>query len=130
MKLARACCGLLVALLAGCDTASPSPGGGSELKLGLRTPFRGDHALLVTITGPAPATSVRSAGSGYVVYSRSTGNITRVAVFGAINDGDLLRFSVPDAAQAGAWSATVTDAADSLNRTRSSLVGYSLTVSR
>jgi hypothetical protein len=121
---------LCATLLGGCEGASPSPPGNATLTVTLATPNQGDRSLLVTLNGPSAPASVAAANPAYVVYSRSSGNLTRVAVFGAFKDGPLLTLSVPDAAQAGAWTATVTEAADAANAVRASVAGYQLTVAR
>lgn len=120
------------ALLAGCDSgggtpAQPTPG---VLTVSLAAPVAGDRALVIAITGPAAVGDVQAAATGYTTFAGAQGATTRVAVFGAIADGPVLRFSVPDTRQAGQYQASVVDAADGQNTARTSLTAYKLSVSR
>ena len=116
-------------LLGGCEAGSPTPGGDSTLTVTLATPYNSDRSLLVTLSGPSAPGAVSAAASGYVVFTRTSGNVTRVAVFGPLNDGPLLRVTVPAGSTSG-WSAVVNEAADEGNNARASVAGYALTVSR
>lgn len=126
------CC---VVLLAACDgkkspnpvTPEPVPG---ELTLSLSTPHADDRALLLTLTGPGPITGVQASGSGYTVHARAAESSVRLAVFGRVTNGPVVRFHVPDVEKASLYVATLQEAADPQNALRSSTAGYALTVSR
>jgi hypothetical protein len=108
----------------GTDPPPPVPG---TLTVSLTTPNPDDRALLITIAGPA-ITTVSSANAAYLVHARVAGTTARAAVFGRVGAGAVLRVEVPDVARSGAYSATVTEAADSTNAVRASMAGYSATV--
>ena len=95
----------------------------------LTSPNPSDGAALISITGGVidkPAAVSQSDR----VYFRSTGTSTMmVAVVGTIASGGLVRFEAPIGAQASAYSASLLQVADRNNDLRSSLSGYSLTVS-
>ena len=106
----------------------PVPG---QLTATLATPSADDRALMLTITGPEAVTGVTAAGAGYAVFARPADATTvRVAVFGNIAAGALVRFSVPDVNRAAAYSVSVVEAADPANALRASLAGYAVTVAR
>jgi len=94
----------------------------------LVTPYMDDGAILIDITGPAPAAEIVAAAQGADVHSRSNGNTTRVAVFGSLGSGALVRFSVPDVNAAQQFSAQVTEASDRTSALRASVTGYQLTI--
>jgi hypothetical protein len=128
-----ACIPLLLsaALVGACgDAGSPAHSGPGMITLALTAPSAGDHALLLTVSGPAAPTAVTAAGPGYVVRWRATGSSARVAVFGAVVSGPLITVTIPDQSQAARYSAVVNEAADAANVTRTSVVGYTLAVSR
>ena len=120
---------LAAALLAGCDPgggtpAQPTPG---MLTVNLKAAVEGDRALVISIAGPGAVGDVQPA-AGYVAYARPQGGATRVAVFGVLAAGPVVRFSVPDTRQQ--YQATVVDAADGTNAARASMAGYTLEVAR
>ena len=98
------------------------------LTVSLVTPFADDGAILLDITGPAPVTDVVAAAQGAVAHARSNGNATRVAVFGSLGGGALVRFSVPDVNAVQQYAAQVAEASDRASALRSSVTGYQLTV--
>jgi hypothetical protein len=132
-RISRACLGLAAALLAACGggdgTGSAAPGPG-VLTVSLDDPNAGDRAVVLTLNGPGEITGVQAANASHVVYTRTQGTTTRVAVFGVIGDGALLTLSVPDASRAGSYAATVVEAADASNAARASVSGYTATVKR
>jgi hypothetical protein len=119
------------ALLAACsDGGTPRPVPG-ELVLRLETPFADDRAMVVSVTGPEAIGPVAAARAGASVYSTAPGGTSvRVAVFGAIADGDLLRLSVPDVNRARGYAATVVEAAGPSNQSRADVSGYRVTFAR
>jgi hypothetical protein len=98
------------------------------LTVRLVTPNTDDGAILLDITGPAPAAEMVAAAPGAVAYARANGNTTRVAVFGSIASGALVRFSVPDVNAAQQFSAQVTEASNRASALRASVTGYQVTV--
>jgi hypothetical protein len=66
---------------------------------------------------------------GAVVHARANGNTTRVAVFGSLGSGALVRFSVPDVNVAAQFSAQVAEASDRSSALRASVTGYQITIS-
>jgi hypothetical protein len=101
------------------------------LTLRLATPHADDGALLLTLVGPGPITEVAAAaGSAYVVHSRAVDGVTRIAVFGAVAAGDLVRFTVPDVNRAASYSAALLELSDRASALRASTDGYALTVVR
>jgi hypothetical protein len=98
------------------------------LTVRLVTPNADDGAILLEITGPAPAAEIAAAVQGAVVHARSNGNTTRAAVFGSLANGALIRFSVPDVNAAPQFTAQVTEASDRTSALRTSLTGYQLTI--
>ena len=94
----------------------------------LVTPNADDGAILLDITGPAPAAEITAAVQGAVVHSRTNGNTTRVAVFGSLASGALLKFSVPDVNAAPQYTAQVTEASDRASALRTSVGGYQITI--
>ena len=98
------------------------------LTVRLVTPHPDDGALLFEISGPAPAAELAPATQGPLVHARVNGNTTRVAVFGAISAGALVRFSVPDVNAAPQFSARVVEASDRASALRTDVTGYQLTI--
>jgi hypothetical protein len=94
----------------------------------LVTPNTDDGAILVEIAGPTPVADVATPVPGAVVHSRGSGNTARVAVFGSLAAGALVRFSVPDVNAASQYTATVTEASDRANALRASVTGYQITI--
>lgn len=121
---------LLGALLSACDANGPDKPVPGDLVVSLDTPGGADRALLLTVTGPAAPTAVVGAAPAYVVHARTQGTTTRVAVFGALADGALLRVTVPDVRQADRYTATLVESADAANVPRAGVAGYALTIAR
>lgn len=121
---------LAAALLSACDAGEPEQAAPGDLVVTLDTPGNSDRALLLTLSGPAAVTAVQGAAPSYVVHARTQGTTTRVAVFGAVADGPLLRVTVPDVRQAGRYTATLVESAGASNVPHADLTGYELTVSR
>ena len=94
----------------------------------LVTPNTDDGAILLDISGPAPMADLATPVQGAVVHSRTNGNTARVAVFGSIANGALVRFSVPDINAAAQYTAQVTEASDRANALRTSVNGYGITI--
>jgi len=110
----------------GTEPTPPVPG---TLTVNLTTPNPDDRALRVTVNGPGFST-VTPASAAYLVHSRVSGTTARVAVFGRLGAGALVRVDVPDVNRASSYTATVTEAADSTNALRASMAGYAAAVVR
>ena len=105
----------------------PTPG---TLTLSLDTPHDDDRALLVRVVGPDSMTAVQLEAADVTMHTRGEGNDTlRIALFGALADGALLRFSVPDTRAVADYSAEVLEASGPAAALRASATGYELTVS-
>ena|SRR5688500_4520478 len=98
------------------------------LTVRLVTPNTDDGAILLEINGPVPAAELTSAAQGAIVHARANGNTSRVAVFGAIASGALLRFSVPDVNAAPKFSAQILEASDRGSALRPGVTAYQLTI--
>jgi len=94
----------------------------------LVTPYTDDGAILLDITGPSAAAEIVAAAQRAVVHARTNGNTSRVAVFGSIGSGALVRFSVPDVNAAQQFSAQVTEASDRASALRATVTGYQVTI--
>jgi hypothetical protein len=132
-RISRAGLCVAAALLSACgggDGTGSAAAGPGVLTVSLDDPNTTDRAVVLTLSGPAEITGVQATNAAHVVYTRTQGATTRVAVFGTIGDGALLTVSVPDATRASAYTATVVDAADASNAARASVSGYSATVKR
>lgn len=119
---------LAAAVLVACDKGSTGPEAG-DLVLRLATPHADDGALVLTVTGPEIG-AVKPAAAGLIVHSRPAGNGVKVAVFGDVAAGPVLRLTVPDVDRVSQYAATVTEAADRANAVRAGVAEYRLTVSR
>ncbi|MBV9110344.1 MAG: hypothetical protein JO306_13110 [Gemmatimonadetes bacterium] len=130
MKRSRRAAALLLAVfLSACHGNEPVKPGPGMLVATLSTPrAEPSRAAVVLISGPEAVTEVQGASPAYFVAARSEGMLTRVAVFGTLVDGPLLRFTVPDARRAGEYRATVVDAADSANAPSAAVAEYALTL--
>lgn len=105
----------------------PEPG---KLSVQLTTPNTGDAAILLQLTGPTTVTEVQGARSVYVLHHRESSRGITVAVFGALESGSLLTFSVPDRRRVAEYVVTVQEVADDANALRDDLAGYSAVVRR
>jgi hypothetical protein len=116
------------AFLAGaCETGGPSgPSGPGQLTVSVSTTGAGGAAFLLTVTG-AGITNPVAANSGHLLYSNISGNTLRVAVIGSHTSGALLRFRVPDLAQASTYNATLNEVAGSDNNLQST-GNYTVTI--
>ncbi|HET7232953.1 MAG TPA: hypothetical protein VFJ16_23290 [Longimicrobium sp.] len=108
------------------EPPAPVPG---VLTVSLATPNADDRAAVLTITGPAAISSV-SPSTGIVEHHRTNAGTTRVAVFGALSSGALLRISVADVNQAAQYTVSLEEVADATNALRPTLTGYTASVVR
>jgi hypothetical protein len=105
----------------------PVPG---VLTVSLTTPNANDRAAVLVVVAPEPVTGVESAATGVVMHQRTTGTVTRVAVFGRLPSGALLRLNVADVNKSAQYTVTLQEVADATNALRPALTGYTATVTR
>ena len=119
----------LVAMLA-CSKSPTGPQPGT-LTVKLQSPNSGfDGAILFTLTGPNPVTNAR-AGAGDTLWSTDfSGNTSKVLLTGAIANGVILLFDVPDVNDAGSYNVSVNQVAASSDYSLRSLVNYVPLVSK
>lgn len=104
----------------------PLPG---ALSVVLATPHGGaDGAILFTLTGPAPVTSV-TPGPGLRLFAQPFDTTTRFALTGAVTQGTVVTIGVTDVRQVGSYTATLQQVAAPSFELRP-LAGYALRVSR
>lgn len=120
----------LLATLTGCDKPLTEPRAEpGALTLSLTTPYDDDRGLILEVSGPRSPSVVEPLGE-YRIHSRVSGDLFRVAVFGAIQDGAVLTFRVPDVGEVSEYSARVLEAADASSALRPSTAGYSVQIGR
>lgn len=117
---------LLVAIFA-CDVNEPEVPVPSDLVLRIATPHPGEGAVLLRIIGPGLST-VKPVRPDYDVHVRTVEGTLRVAVFGQLVPGDLIRFTVPDMTDAERYTVELVEVAGPDNALRPSLNGYSAVV--
>ncbi len=123
--------GLALALALGgagsCENSTEPVAG--VLTVTLATPNAGaDGAILFTVTGPSPLTSV-TPGAGLRVFSQTLSTTNQLAVTGPLANGAILTIGVADVRAVGQYAATIQDIAAN-DYTLRSLSGYSLTISQ
>ncbi|HSJ07506.1 MAG TPA: hypothetical protein VK936_12450 [Longimicrobiales bacterium] len=107
-------------------TDIPEPG---FLVASITMPGTEDRAVLVTIHGPG-ITGVDGGISGYVVHYRSDPGAVRIAAFGDLRSGPLLRFRVPDARVTSKYTVQVVEVSGPQNELRDDLVAYRVELAR
>ena len=107
----------------------PIPG---ELTIRWTTPNADDRAALLRVVVPAGMTTAvpEVATPGLEVFHRRTADTLRIAVFGDLASGALVRVAVPDVRQASRVGAQVTEVSGADDAVRASLAGYAVTVER
>lgn len=121
----------LTLLLAACsDTSGPPVPTPGDLTLKLALPASDDRAMLVTISGPEVIGAITAASPGYTVFGRPTGTTAKVAVFGTLAAGPVVKFAVPDVNKSASYTAVVTEVAGPANELRDQLAGYLVTVAK
>ena len=127
---------LLIALVTtgmSCGDKTPSgPSGPGELQVRLTAPIGGlDSAIELTISGPAPLTSV-TAGSGLRLFQGQLGgSSTNVALIGPLTNGALiLTIGIQDLAQLSQYHGTITGVALPNSQLRNLPGGYALALTR
>ena len=133
MRIDRLVAGALLGLsLAACSEASgppvPKPG---DLTLKLSLPSSSDdRAMIVSISGPEAIGTIASASPSYTVFGRANGTTAKVAVFGTLTSGAMVKFAVPDINRVAEYTGLVTEVSGPANELRSQLAGYSVTVGK
>lgn len=118
-------------LAAACGDATGPDDGPVPFTLHVTTPFPDDGALLVALYGPLPATGDVVAGSaGLVVHSVRIADTLRIAVFGAIVSGPLVRLGLPAGTVVSEILGRVEDAASRGAVQRDTVSGYTLRLER
>lgn len=112
---------------AGTEPERPEPG---ALTVSLSVPAQDARAVVLSLSGPDSIAQVEGASSSYTVFSRGAAKTRRVAVFGPLATGALLRLHVSDVKQVGGYTATIVEVADTANRIRENLEGYTVRVQR
>lgn len=121
---------MLVGLSCGGD-GPIQPSGPGELKVRLTSPAaNADSAIVFTITGPAPLTSV-TVGTGLRLFQQPLGGTsTRFALTGLMTNGaTILTIGVPDIGALSQYSGSVDGVAQANYQLRS-LPGYALALTR
>ncbi len=121
----------LTIVLAACgDTSGPPVPKPGDLTLKLVLPASDDRAMLVTISGPEAIGAITAASAAYTVFGRPAGNNAKVAVFGTLASGPVVKFAVPDVNKSDLYTAAVTEVAGPANELRAQLSGYVVTVAK
>lgn len=123
---------LAAAMVPACDVTAPIPPEPGVLTVRFGTPGNGDAAAVIDLTVPSgiQVTAVDPVSSALVVFHRAVGGRVRVAVFGDLVTGPLIRIAVPDVNAVDAYTAHVVEVSDADNALRSSLSGYTAAVIR
>jgi len=124
---------LAAVLVASCDSPSaPAPPEPGTLEVRFTTPHADDRAVLLRVRLPAGTVVSQFAveAPGAEGYHRVSGDTLRVAVFGDLTSGTLVRFHVPDRRAVAGIQAAILEVAGADHALRSDLAGYALTVAR
>ncbi len=131
--LLRAATGIFIAgaLFAACHDTTTTVDKPGEFVVSLTTPFADDGAVLVALYGlPPAAVDVTGDDRSLVVYSVRIADTLKVAVFGRITSGPLVRIGPLDGSAVLLIAARVEDAASQANAPRASLSGYGVELRR
>ena len=112
-------------------TASDRPEPGAML-VRLTTPHSDYGAAVFKLVLPEGMTTgiPELSVPGLEVFHRRVADTVRVAVFGSIENGELMRIAVPDLRQATRVTVTLVEVAGEDDALRESLAGYALSVVR
>lgn len=109
------------------DSSGPTAG---VLQVQLSTPNPGaDGAIILTVTGPAPLTSVTSPLAGGRAFTDSLGTTTRIIVTGPLVNGTIAAVGVANVGQVGSYRASIQQIA-AADYTLRPLGGYTLSLVR
>jgi len=117
---------LTLGLACGGDDEPTGPVSGT-LVVELITPAADDGAIVLNIIGPN-ISDLDLVDQSSIMFWIEDASELRAVIVGGLAEGELLKFTVPDVKNVGAYTATVFEVADLTNALRSSLVGYGLTV--
>lgn len=113
-----------VAVTGSCSSSDGGPSGGpGTLAVVLDTPNTDDAAIQLTVTGDS-IKNVTAPGA-FTKFENSSGNTVSLVVLGALTDGQLVSFDVPNTS--GSYVAAIVDVAGPDNALRNKS-DYSLTV--
>ena len=130
IRLSRVSAIALAAFLTSCGAHSPTGPQPGTLQVKLQDPNSGDGAIMFTLSGPTAVTNL-AAGGGDTLWSANSGStVNRVLLTGAIGNGTILRFDVPDVGAVSEYIVSVNSAASSADYSLRSVVNYSAFVSR
>ena len=118
-----------VILLAACKNSTGPVAG--TLKVNLTTPNSGfDGAAIIALTSPVPPTSVTPA-AGLALWGGPVATTNaRIVLTGTLSTGTILTLQVDDVNKVGQYSVTVQQVAATTYQRRTSLTGYSATVTK
>ena len=118
-----------VILLAACKNSTGPVAG--TLKVNLTTPNSGfDGAAVIALTSPVPPTSVTPA-AGLALWGGPVATTNaRIVLTGTLSTGTILTLQVDDVNKVGQYSVTVQQVAATTYQRRTSLTGYSVTVTK
>lgn len=117
---------LTLGLACGGDDEPTGPISGT-LVVELTTPAADDGAILLNIVGPN-ISGLDLVDQTSILFWIEDASELRAVIVGGLGEGELLKFTVPDVKNVGAYTATIFEVSDLSNALRSSLVGYGLTV--
>ena len=119
----------VVVLLAACKNSTGPVAG--TLKVNLTTPNSGfDGAAIIALTSPVPPTSV-TAGAGLALWGGPVATTSaRIVLTGTLSTGTILTLQVDDVNKVGQYSVTIQQVAATTYQRRTSLTGYSATVTK
>lgn len=119
---------LSLGALAAChgEDKPTDPSGPGVLELVLTTPNANDGAVLLEVTGAVDSVQPMS----YTTFSSLESGGARVVVTGDIASGVVARLYVPDAASAGQYTGSLSQAAQRSSFTLQNLTGYRVVVRR
>ena len=114
--------------LADCKgAASPTPG---TVTVSFHTPTTDDGAVLFMLTGPG-VREAQAASSTYKVYWRVvSATEVRFLVVGNLSSGVVATVTIDDLAKVGEYAGTLLEVASRTDALRSSVSGYSISISR
>lgn len=122
---------LIGGLAAACGDGTGPDDGPVPFVLHVTTPFPDDGAVLLALYGSLPATMDVVAGSAeLVVHSIRIADTLRIAVFGAIVSGPLVRLDMPAGTVVSEILGQVEDAASRGAVQRDVVSGYTLRLAR
>jgi hypothetical protein len=118
-------------LLTGCRETTTQVYLPGYFVVSLVTPFADDGAVLIRLQGLPPwPVDVTTENRGLVVHSARNGDTLRIAVFGTLTSGPLVRIGPLDASTVVLIDTRVEEAASQGNEQRAHLSGYSVELHR